>query len=213
MANKRKNHNDEESSSTGRAVVFSPHNASNSNSSEWTNHLNAVSTLLSHKESDVYLQELQMYQTVRSRTMEENLTNKLEQAAAVQRQIEHQIDQTQAKMQDESVAASMLNEELEKMHRHAAFVQQQGRALDERCRALAKETAELVAATEHENGCTELTKHERQLQVPRLQQQLSLYATMTGIKWDFDKQEELENSEEGGEAAYLIGSVVRVVLL
>ena len=32
----------------------------------------------------------------------------------------------------------------------------------------------------------EMARQERSLKVPRLQQQISLYATMTGIKWDYD---------------------------
>jgi hypothetical protein len=63
-----------------------------------------------------------------------------------------------------------------------------------------------IADAEHEN--MENTRVQGGRKAQRLQQQISLYASTTGIKWHYLEEETLKKN---GEGSFLIGEVVRRV--
>ena len=144
--------------------------------------------------------------TMRTQTLPQTVTAKLEQADTIQRALRDRIAATQQKLQNESQQAALRRQQYEKLVRHGQFLQTQTAGLEQQCRQLRHEIGKFQENLVSEQEYLELVQQQRQHQVPRLQQQISLYATMTGIKWDFEAQE-----KEGDDAPVLVGQVVRTV--
>jgi len=145
--------------------------------------------------------------TMRTQTLPQTVTAKLERADTIQRALHDRIAATQQKLQNESQQAALRRQQYEKLVRHGQFLQTQTAGLEQQGRQLRHEIGLYQGNLVSEQEYLELVQRQRQHQVPRLQQQISLYATMTGIKWDFEAQE-----KEGDDAPVLVGQVVRSLL-
>jgi hypothetical protein len=126
---------------------------------------------------------------------------KLARGDALHQALQQQIAATQVRVHNESNAAAALVEQHETLLRNARDVQQQMAAVDQQRAVLSKETEQFryIADTECATSISS-TRRQRAHQVPRLQQQLSLYATITGIKWDFAAAQEESSNSLVGEA-------------
>jgi hypothetical protein len=197
--NKRKGHDDTDASFS-RSVVFSPRNTTSSNWTDCKGRLDSILQQCSCSQNDPVLDDISEISTLRGKRFPEILQSKLEKGDVVHQKLQSQIAATNLHLRDESAAATSLREQWQKLVRHADFIQQQKLASEQQCAKLASEKAPFQKLANQEREIMELTRQQRAKQVPRLQQQISLYAAMTGIKWDFEAQ------EHAGE--YLVGEVV-----
>jgi len=115
-----------------------------------------------------------------------------------------QITQKSQHLQSESAAAASLREQHATLLRHGQFLEQQRTELQQQSHTLRRDIGQLQQLQISEQEYMELVHKQRQYEVPRLQQQISLYAACTGVKWDFVAQ---ENSSNGNLIA---GNVVRI---
>lgn len=205
-ANKRKGHDNETShDALSRAVVFSPRHSS-TNSGNWMDCRGRLDSImqLCTLENDPILDDLVTLSTLRGKGFSQQLQSKLQQGDAFRNTLRQQIAEANLKLQDESAAAATLREQWQKLVRHAELIKQQNFTLEQKVMKLEKETSKYQELADAEREIMEVTRQQRAKQVPRLQQQLSLYATMTGIKWDFVAQEQMDGK-------CLVGEVVRHV--
>lgn len=206
--NKRKGHDEstDVSMNMSRSVVFSPRTgAATTTSSNWMDCKGRLDSIwkLCNSENDPVLDDVATISTNRNKSFSQQLQNKLSAGDAVHQALERQISATNLRLQDESAAAVALRGQFQTLVRHADFIQQQVAAAEQQGLKLAQETAKYRDIADAEGEIMELTRQQRAKQVPRLQQQLSLYATMTGIKWDFEAQEQMMENH------CLVGEVVR----
>ena len=165
---------------------------------QWTecqSRLNAIVMLCTNDESggtdnDPVLNDVATIATLRRNTWVDHVQTQLATADSLHSTLQAQIAATQRNLHDESVAASALSEQWDQLQRHAQTVQQQRDALQAQVHQLTLETDTFQHVTATQHRFLHSTRLQRAQQVPRLQQQLSLYATMTGIKWDFEAQEQ-----------------------
>lgn len=217
--NKRKGDHDTDLSSFSsysRSVVFSPRNTSISTISStikddaWTetkSHLNSILELC-HSDDKNLLEEIAVTKAMRESTFPANVQTTLDKAADLQRKLQAQISQVNLHLQDESTAVAALQEQLQKILEHSNFLERASQETVTHSQQLENEIDEYkrIIGTEENSKCS--VEAQRKLQVPRLQQQISLYASMTGIKWDFEEQEKLQAEQID---THLVGQVVRTI--
>jgi hypothetical protein len=139
-------------------------------------------------------------------TFADQLESKLSQGKTLQRKLEKQIDDERLKLRSESDAVAVLREKLQELTRQADWTQEQIEATNADTQKLAAEATRWKAIADAEQENMENTRIQGGRKAQRLQQQISLYASTTGIKWHYLEEETLKKS---GEGSFLVGEVVR----
>lgn len=228
MGNKRKGDDADVSALSASlsrvAVVFSPRNpnaaatahppyqaAELACKSRLQSLLQSLSSSHDDDRDDPVLSGLNQAATARSQSLPQQQKLQLAHAAAAQKQLASQIDEVRARLHRERTHAAALQQQQAQLRRRAAALGGERRQLRAQSQRLASEMDQW-----REQLQAEEEDHEEHLQeqchvtVPRLQYQISLYAAMTGIKWDYEAQEEYyaDNNADGGNNM-LVGLVVR----
>jgi myosin heavy subunit len=192
MSNKRKG---EETTDDSATVVFSPAGQSRSQQQRmaWLacqQRLTAARKYLSQSTTDLVLQKLQ-HHVERPEQFQQQANERLEEADEVYQKLQKQVETTTAACQQESQSLHQVQTELSELQEKKKAVQAQIQEGADTQHELQQEIARYrqEASTEME-GMQEV-KVERQLKVPRLRHQLSLYAACTGVKWNFEKEKVL----------------------
>ena len=237
MGNKRKGDNAEVSllsASQNRAVVFSPRdpNASLFLSSTATTAketackqklqsiLQLVQSHSQSSDSDPVLSSLLQATALRDHWHPQRVAEQRDAAATAQLQLSQQISAARSHVQQQQQAATARHAQWQALRQQTDARKSERMQLLQQMQPLLQQMEQLrvpkrvrnvatAAASEQDGG---VPQQQRRLQVPRLQYQISLFANITGIKWDFAAQERLAEQEDGGNTCRLIGLVVRGVL-
>lgn len=141
-------------------------------------------------QADTFLESLQGLQSLDRQQPLQTLRNKAQTAMKDWKSKIETAEQNHA--QANATVATLktelerLNGEYDDLRRQTQSVQQETEELDaerEAFRTFVLDNAQKIQET----------RQQRKYTLPRMQQQFSLYATMTGIKWDFDAQIENRN--------------------
>jgi hypothetical protein len=143
-------------------------------------------------------------------TFADQFERKLSQGKTLQRKLEKQIDDESLKLRSESDAVAVLREKLQELTRQADWTKEQIEATNADTQKLAAEATRWKTIADAEQENMENTRIQGGRKAQRLQQQISLYASTTGIKWHYLEEEALKKN---GEGSFLIGEVVRRVPL
>jgi hypothetical protein len=141
-------------------------------------------------------------------TFADQFERKLSQGKTLQRKLEKQIDDESLKLRSESDAVAVLRERLQELTRQADWTKEQIEATNADTQKLAAEATRWKTIADAEQENMENTRIQGGRKAQRLQQQISLYASTTGIKWHYLEEEALKKN---GEGSFLIGEVVRRV--
>jgi DNA polymerase III alpha subunit len=127
------------------------------------------------------------------------------QAQRIQDKLSHEIDRAKALCNQESSVLVQLASQLAKFQEQRKALLEEIDALDEQQRASQKQIA--IYQEEASQGLDMVSdiEQEKKRQVPRLKATISLYATTTGIKWDFSDPDILS----GQVVSYDISAFVR----
>lgn len=159
---------------------------------------------------DDLLNDIAATKTMRDRTFPANLQNALEKATILQSKLEARIGQVNLHLQDESAAAAALEEQMKKIVEDNKLLERQSQESVTHSQQLQNEIDEYNRIIQEQENTKELVEAQRKIQVPRLQQQISLYANITRIKWDFVQQEKLQQDQMID--THLVGQVVRAYI-
>ena len=107
------------------------------------------------------------------------------QANHIQDQLSQEIDHAKALCDQESSVLVQLASQLAKFQEQRKTLLQEIDALDEQQRASQKNIALYQEEASQELDMVSNLEQEKKRQVPRMKATISLYATTTGIKWDF----------------------------
>lgn len=118
----------------------------------------------------------------------------LEESDRIKSQLEKEIQQAKDACQQESNVLSDLANQMDSMRQKRQSLLQEMEKLDRRQMALQSKISMHQEEAAQEIESIDNVEEERKRQVPRLKAQLSLYASTTGIKWDYSNEELLSGS-------------------
>ena len=234
MGNKRKGDNAAvslASESLSRAVVFSPRdpNAAFLSSTVATakettcrKHLQSILQLIettksqnNSDDSDPVLVTVSQATTVRSQSLPQRLAQELNVAAAARQQLSTQIAQTRSQLQRQHHESTALQTQLQALQQQYKKMSTERNQLLQQSHQVLSEMKQFRQQMAASQENLQQVQQERGIHVPRLQYQISLYASMTGVRWDFAQQEQRLAQEDGGggggETNWLIGVLVRIL--
>ena len=236
--NKRKGENASVSllsESMSRAVVFSPRDpnaaflsstasaAATAKETACRKHLQSILQLIeksqknsSNNDNDPVLSSVWQTTAVRHRSLPQRLAQELDVAATARAQLATQIVQTRSQLQRQHHESTARQTQLQSLQQHATILTAERDQLRQQAHQLAREIQQFRQEMDAAQENMQQWQQQRRTKVPRLQYQISLYASMTGIRWDFAQQEQRLVQEEygdgsggGGETNWLIGVLVR----
>ena len=193
-ASKNKRKGDEEDRFR-RAVVFTPRKAA----ILWEDCKQQLDSIL--RLPDNFSNNVAGMQILRDNSFSNVFNAKKNQVKELRKSIDQEIVAATQQIQQESAATEALRETFNKLVDEEKVLAEETRNVQAECGKLRQEIAKFQEIIENSQQQAEWTRRYRKSQVPRLQQQISLYATMTGIKWDFDVQDR--------HPGVLVGEVVR----
>jgi len=124
----------------------------------------------------------------------------MKESEQVQSKLNAQINEAQAACQQESSVLAQLTISLHGLEQNRDKLLQDMDEIDQRQVELQQQIALHQKEASEEIEYIDSVDEDRKREVPRLKHTISLYASTTGIKWDFSQEE------------ILAGSVVRIVL-
>jgi uncharacterized protein involved in exopolysaccharide biosynthesis len=209
---KRKELDDEIASATSafsRAVIFSPR--IRNDVVHWSDCQSRLQEILKSCNStslyrdDPFLEDVATISAhPELKTLQSQLSRNVSQAKQAHSSIVQEISHLTKRFQDESSTITSLEEKFQTLSMQSNDLSQQCAALQEQMHEVTLQTQSYRARIDAAEATVELARRERGRQVPRLQQQISLYATMTGIKWDYAAENEVVPDQ-----FVLVGEVVR----
>lgn len=104
----------------------------------------------------------------------------------------HKICQEEAKCEQESQNVNAMEDLIKEVTAERDSIQEDMVNLDLTRQNLEKRIAKAIEEANQEVEAIDLVEENRKNQVPRLKRQISLYASTTGIKWDFENDRLLE---------------------
>lgn len=209
---KRKEFDEESANATSvsqRAVIFSPRIPSHVHWGDCQSRLQEI--LKSCNSASLYRDDpfLEDVATIAAhpelKTVRHQLSHNVTRAKQAHSAIVTEISHLTEHFQNESSTISSLEEKFHSMSLQSQDLSQECAALQEQIREATLQTQSYQARIDAAEETVELARRERGHQVPRLQQQISLYANMTGIKWYYDATD-----AEDRDHIVLVGEVVRV---
>lgn len=120
-----------------------------------------------------------------SKRYEENEELLLEESNHIQAVLNQELREAKEACQKESSVLQDLANQIKVMQQRRNSLVQNMHDLDVRQVELQRKIEKHVEETSQEIDMIDVVEEERKRQVPRLKTQLSLYASTTGIKWDF----------------------------
>ena len=124
----------------------------------------------------------------------EPMQNLLQQSKTIQQDLEARIQQEQDACQHESSLVVQLSMNLQRLEQHRDQLLQDMDEIDQRQIELQHQIALHQQEAAQEIEYLDTVDEERKREVPRLKHAISLYASTTGIKWDFTKEDVLSGS-------------------
>jgi len=118
----------------------------------------------------------------------------LEHSKKIQQDLEARIQQEQAACQQESSLLVQLSMNLQRLEQHRDQLLQDMDEIDQRQIELQHQIALHQQEAAQEIEYLDSVDEERKREVPRLKHAISMYASTTGIKWDFTKDDVLSGS-------------------
>jgi uncharacterized protein involved in exopolysaccharide biosynthesis len=209
---KRKELDDEIAHTTSafsRAVIFSPRIANDG--MHWGDCQSRLQDIMKSCNSaslyrdDPFLEDLATIAAhPELKTLQSQLSRNVTQAKQAHSSIVQKISHLKKRFQDESSTITSLEEKFQSLSMQSNDLSQQYAALQEQIQEATAQSESYRARIDAAESTVEMARRDRGRQVPRLQQQISLYATMTGIKWDYAA----ENDADRGRIV-LVGEMVR----
>lgn len=118
----------------------------------------------------------------------------MKQSEQIQVDLDTQIQQAQAACQQESSILAQLSMNLSRLEQNRDKLLQDIDEIDQRQVELQQQIALHQQEASEEIECIDGVEEERKREVPRLKHSISLYASTTGIKWDFLQDDILSGS-------------------
>lgn len=118
----------------------------------------------------------------------------MEEANRIKCQLERQLQSAKNACQQESSVLRDLANRMDSMHQKRKSLLQDMEQLDQRQVELQRKISMHQEEASQEIESIDQVEEERKRQVPRLKTQISLYASTTGIKWDFAQDDILSGS-------------------
>lgn len=118
----------------------------------------------------------------------------MEEVDRIKLQLERELDSAKSACQHESSVLRELANEMESMGQKRKSLLESMEKLDQRQVDLKQKIAQHQQEASQEIESIDQVEEERKRQVPRLKTQISLYASTTGIKWDFTQNDILSGS-------------------
>jgi chromosome segregation ATPase len=125
----------------------------------------------------------------------------LTESAATQKKLDDAVQEAAEQCKEESAALYQLQTALHKLNTERDSMLADLSATDQQTEELNQDIHRYQQEADEEMGAIDSVEENAKKSVPRLQYLISLYASCTGIKWDFDQERLLE------------GEVVRTYLL
>lgn len=146
--------------------------------------------LVEAKGTDPLLEELKMVGAVDHEPLE-SMVKKSEEIKA---DLDQQIEEAKAACQQESSVLAQLTANLQLLEQNRNKLLHEVDEIDQRQIQLQEQIALHQQEAAQEIEIIDSVDEERKRQVPRLKHTISLYASTTGIKWDFSKEDILAGS-------------------
>lgn len=140
---------------------------------------------------DVLLERLQM---IHKDELQEPLLALKAKAEQIQATLDAQIQEAQAACQQESSVLVQLTRNLQQLEQNRNSLLQDMDEMDQRQMELQQQIALHQQEAAQEIDYIDSVEEERKREVPRLKHSISLYASTTGIKWDFSQEDILAGS-------------------
>ena len=115
----------------------------------------------------------------------------MEQATIVKQKLSNKIDDAMNACQVESDGLTQLSSEIETLTSQRASLEQEIQELNDQELTLKQTIALHQQEANQEIESIDLVEEERKRQVPKLKSQISLYASTSGIKWNYLDEEKL----------------------
>jgi hypothetical protein len=208
------------------AVIFSPRIPMNTSTSTHDGSMNwkdcqtrlhtilkSCSTSSSSYQDDPILEDIVTISTLpndksyTTQALQQKVLSNSSYGDTIYASIQEEISNISTHVRDESTMTTHLETQLQNLHRTTAELQNQHKTVREQIHQYKQQIQQFKKTIDAAESTAATTRQERLMTVPRLQQQLSLYAAMTGIKWDYIEQENHSNQNQGH--LMLIGEMVR----
>ena len=186
-----------------RSVVYSPEKSRWEDTQAKMKSLREALQSTTTTSDDPVLKELQETQQHED-MVKDNTKTMLQNATEIQNKLDHKVQEAVTACQQESEQVYQSKVQLTELQatRDAMMVELQD--ADNEIHALQDEIATYKEQAAEEIDTCALLEEEQKLKVPRLKHQISLYASCTGIKWDFDQERVLAGSVVRFLMCYLV---------
>jgi chromosome segregation ATPase len=116
----------------------------------------------------------------------------LTESAATQKNLDAAVQEAAEQCKEESAALYQLQTALHKLNAERDSMLADLSATDQQTEELIQDITRYQQEADEEMGAIDSVEENAKKSVPRLQYLISLYASCTGIKWDFDQERLLE---------------------
>lgn len=230
-ATKRKNEDDDLSSAAApngtsttfhhrpptTAVVYSPRNGNSSSATSinWNHCQSRLRTLLQQYDTDPIMDDIATISTlsIKQTVFDEPQSSKLQQANNIVNIMEAEIQQIMTQVQNVSTVVSSLQQQYDTLRECYETSQCDMNDLQQQQQRHATQIQHYQSTIQQLEMETDQNQQNMYQTVPKLQQSLSLYGNMTGIKWKYDDGDDDDGCCDGNEEGkvYLTGEIVSIL--
>ena len=200
------------------AVVYSPRNVSSNATLSWTQcktHLHTMLQQYGNDNDDPILEDIATISTQSSNnSMKRSLLDvpvalKIQTANDMVSSMESEMEQITTQVQNVSTIVSSLQSQYDTLLSYYTTQQYEMEELQQQQQRYENQIQLYQHSLQQHQRDTEVTHQDLYHSVPRLQHMISLYVSMTGIKWKYDENENRNHNSEDGTVA-LTGEIVRI---